>query len=765
MTSTINDSVDSQDYIKNTESTNQRDIHPQQVNESSNFLKIPLLDDIIFDPANGVLISGSGPSSLVFNTLVNYNTRIKIYEPQLAIDWFVTEDSREWTFLIRDNVLFHNGKVLTSTAVELSLERLFNPDHPAFLPGNDFYEFDTAFRDAYDRTQALSNNLVTIYFLESFAEVLETLNIIYILSPDSLQNDVFNDPIGTGPFSYNEQGSNDSYFQFLPFQDHYRGITVFEEIVYTFARDYEEDIANNRDQFNFVPFGDFFVRNYLDNVTSGGYWEVISDDVVIANLLSWINYNNPLLADKQVRLALNLAINQSEYIDDVGPELGFPMKSIYTSDMLYYDDALHEIDYNIDQANQILDDAGYSRNGEGIRFSLNVIGLDHREPQIEILKVQLGFLGIDTSNSYVDYDWFELILARDFDIFLAGFGYDSLDPGTLGDLLRSDGSFNLGGIKNDVFDFLFTRLQKTPVRQERRFYSNLIQQELIDEIPFINLMEMKGTSLIEKSLAGRISYIQFKFIFHYSKPINLQHSLNLYAHTSNEVAEGSTFVVTNEPIYYWHQDAIVNLTIGSELIVTISKTRDSDPTNAEQDQVVASWNISTNDPSQTYGLKLYYDEDELPNSFDGNFKAKSTIDQSGSSELLVIKNQDLELHFIEIEVKGDNFIELENDISVVSTGTFPPNTTPNFVEPPRGDSVKLNILLFFTLSLAATGIIMIRPHKTTRKRLFLHLREDWITYQLFLPEKRKILTVVIITIIIAIGSFWFLRDFTMLRDL
>jgi ABC-type transport system substrate-binding protein len=59
----------------------------------------------------------------IFDTLVAYSLETTDVEPALATRWSVSRDGLVWTFTLRDNVRFHDGKALTATDVVASLER------------------------------------------------------------------------------------------------------------------------------------------------------------------------------------------------------------------------------------------------------------------------------------------------------------------------------------------------------------------------------------------------------------------------------------------------------------------------------------------------------------------------------------------------------------------------------------------------------------------------------------------------------------------
>ena len=80
------------------------------------------------DPAK-IVGYPSGPAILylISNKLVRVGTDLKLY-PDLAESWESSDDGREWTFKLRDDVTFHDGTPFTSEAVRAHFEHARNPE-------------------------------------------------------------------------------------------------------------------------------------------------------------------------------------------------------------------------------------------------------------------------------------------------------------------------------------------------------------------------------------------------------------------------------------------------------------------------------------------------------------------------------------------------------------------------------------------------------------------------------------------------------------
>ena len=84
---------------------------------------------------------------------------------------------------------------------------------------------------------------------------------------------------------------------------------------------------------------------------------------------------NVALEDPQVRLAMALAINKPDLVDIVLQGLGKPGDTIVPPALgggFWHDDNIKDVQFNLDQANQVLEDAGYKLGSDNVRAKGNV---------------------------------------------------------------------------------------------------------------------------------------------------------------------------------------------------------------------------------------------------------------------------------------------------------------------------------------------------------------------------------------------------------
>ncbi len=84
------------------------------------------------DPALITDVQGGGIAAKLFNGLVRFNENLDIV-PDIARSWQLSEDQRTYTFRLRFDVSFSNGRKITARDVKYSFERVLIPQTKAPL--------------------------------------------------------------------------------------------------------------------------------------------------------------------------------------------------------------------------------------------------------------------------------------------------------------------------------------------------------------------------------------------------------------------------------------------------------------------------------------------------------------------------------------------------------------------------------------------------------------------------------------------------------
>src|SRR5688572_7274775 len=176
-------------------------------------------------------------ASLLFNGLTRLDNRLQP-QPDLAERWEVSQDGTVLTFFLRENARWHDGRHLTAADVVYSYRTLAGvaPDTPQLVRIQD----TVASVEAPD----LGGREVRFTLKRRFSPILADLSIPVLPShiltgtlPVDLPNHPFNDePVGTGPFSFEERVEGQS-ISLQGNKKFYRGAPQLESVALLVAPD------------------------------------------------------------------------------------------------------------------------------------------------------------------------------------------------------------------------------------------------------------------------------------------------------------------------------------------------------------------------------------------------------------------------------------------------------------------------------------------------------------------------------------------------
>ena len=141
-------------------------------------------------------------SEMIYNRLLQYDATMMDPKPDIAESWEVSDDGFTYTFKIRDDVKFHNGKELTAADIEYSWNRCRNEiADKGRCKGelNDVVSFSAT--GDYEFTVVLDK--ASPVFLPSMAHWS-----LAIVDEGSI-GQVDTNPIGTGPYKFVSQVVDD----------------------------------------------------------------------------------------------------------------------------------------------------------------------------------------------------------------------------------------------------------------------------------------------------------------------------------------------------------------------------------------------------------------------------------------------------------------------------------------------------------------------------------------------------------------------------
>lgn len=328
----------------------------------------------------------------IYETLFKYNGEMEL-TPELATGHTQVSDT-VWDIHLREDVKFHDGNPLNADAVVYSIRRVMDESNSR-----------SSEYDHIASVVAKNEYTVTITTVEPYAPTIASLTdpLVSMVSPDA--TDLASDPVGTGPFMYdnNEFGAS---LSLVRNPDYWGGGVKLEDVTLTYVSDSTTRAAmlesGDVDMARGLPYPQ------VSTIEGDPDLDVISKETMRAYFM-FVNTEKAPLDDVRVRQAINYAINRDEVVDvaleGVG---GVPAKGVFPSIFPWANDELAGYPHDQATALSLLADAGITdidsdgvlELSSGEDFTLNIMTYTSRaalQPSVEVIQSQLEDIGIDVT--------------------------------------------------------------------------------------------------------------------------------------------------------------------------------------------------------------------------------------------------------------------------------------------------------------------------------------------------------------------------------
>ena len=436
----------------------------------------------------------------VFGGLVTIDPSLDIV-PDLAESWDISEDGRVYTFYLRPDAKFHDGKPVTAHDVLWSLERVTNPLTES--PVADQYLGDIVGvkeKLAGDATTISGVKFIdehtvqmTIDDAKSYFLAKLTYPTGFVLDKENLEGNPrnwFREPNGTGPFMLKEYVVGETLV-LARNENYHLGPPKLEEVEFILSGGtsllmYENDEIHVAG----VSLADL---DRLSDPENDLFPEVKTAPASFSVNYIGLNVNEPPLDDVKVRQALNFAIDKREIASIVLGDLVEPADGILPPNFPGYSEGVRGYTFDPVRAKQLLAESKYGDDLENIppitittpgNFGANV-SLDMEV----ILQMWERNLGITAEFQQTEYATFLKDLHKGrFQMFDIGWIADYPDPENFLDILfHSESSNNHTHYSNPEVDDLLMQARVETDNVARYELYNRAEQMILDDAPWVPL--------------------------------------------------------------------------------------------------------------------------------------------------------------------------------------------------------------------------------------------------------------------------------------
>lgn len=447
------------------------------------------------------------PSTKIFESLLSYDFQLNP-KPNLAESWTIAPDGKRYTFKLRKNVKWHDGKPFTADDVVFTFGEYLIDVHPRA-------------KTVFERTKVakIDDHTVEFTLQEPFSPLIRSFDLGTLIVPahlykgtDFRKNPYNTKPVGTGPFKFKEWKRGE-YIHLVRNDDYWRsGLPYLKEIYYRFVPDAaSRAMALESQQMHLATQNDLELLdvNRLAkmpgiSVTNKG-WEWGSPIV-------WIEMNTRKAPfnDKRFRQAVMYALDRNFMRDNVFQGYAKTATGPIHSDSPFYEPNVRKYEFDPAKAEALLDEMGLKRGANGMRTTVKLLGLPYGEMwnrAAEYTRQALRKVGVDVVLEPSDAaGWADR--TRNWNFEMTMYFLTTLSDPALGvsrtfmsDNQRQGVLFtNHSGYANPKVDDLFRRAAMTVNEAERKKLYSEVQQIMVDEAAVAWLVELVWPTVYNKKL-------------------------------------------------------------------------------------------------------------------------------------------------------------------------------------------------------------------------------------------------------------------------
>ncbi|MGQ0606840.1 MAG: ABC transporter substrate-binding protein [Chloroflexota bacterium] len=468
-------------------------------------------------------------SELLYNGLVGLDDDLNPI-PELAESWEVSDDGTTYTFTLRDDVLWHDGEPFTSADVTFSFEEVLLEHHARTR---------ASMSSALASIDAPDETTVVFTFNQPYGPLLLQLDVteapivarhVYE-GTDPLEAPANLEPIGTGPFRFVSY-TPESEIRFAANDDYFRGRPPLDEVVQRIIPDAGSSVIA-------LEAGEV---QWLWGVPGADQERLAADENIEflrtdrnpggSNCIMTVSFNleNPIFADVNVRRAFAHGLDRQAFLERVLFGEGRVAEAPISSGIAWaHSDAVEIPGYDPAEAERLLDEVGWAREGDGTRTAQGVEGVDDGASLTvefahfptfarygELLRTQLGEIGVEVELVPLEPPVFAetVFTDRAFDTNIISYcnGNDPeigvrrmFDSAQIGPVPFS----NAAAYSNPDVDQLLTEAVQTVDLTDRGALYGEMQEIVVEDLPYIWIVETEATRAHRSSCTGFIAYAQF----------------------------------------------------------------------------------------------------------------------------------------------------------------------------------------------------------------------------------------------------------------
>jgi peptide/nickel transport system substrate-binding protein len=423
----------------------------------------------------------------LYGSLIKYDLDGVTPVPDLAESWS-TPDAKVWTFKLRKDVKWHDGKPFTAEDVKFTFDAMLDPK---------VNKTNIGILVTLKRTDVLDPHTVRLTFDEPLASLPVGLGWLIFILPKHLlagtdlnkPTEFLKNPIGTGPFKFKEFVAG-SYTTVVPNPDYFGEKAKIDAVIFKQIPDLNTQVAQVLTGELDIAFPEVQQLDALKNAAN----VEVKYMTPIQYFFIGVNNRNPLFTDKRVRQALAYAVDRQAILESaVQGKAILATGPIHPAIKWAYNPDVKKYPYDPTRAKELLTEAGWkpgasgtlAKDGKPFSFTITSTSGNATRQQINVaLQQYLKRVGIETKLEFLEPNLFDQkFFAFEFDCMMH---FSQLFPDP--DLINYFGTGkrnNYFGYSNPEADRLLEQGRSTTDPQKRAAAYKKFQEIVAEDVPVV----------------------------------------------------------------------------------------------------------------------------------------------------------------------------------------------------------------------------------------------------------------------------------------
>ena len=473
-----------------------------------------------FDAAQSTAVASFNASSYpVFDTLLAYKPGTTELMPSLAQKWDVSPDGKTYTFHLRPNVQFHTtdefkpSRALQAEDVIFTFGRMIQKNHPSnrFYPAEYPYAVDMGLHSNIVSIKKIDALTVKFKLKQADAPFLSKLAVPFavIHSVEYAQQlakvgrlaDLNQKPVGTGPFIFSSY-AKDETIRYNANRAHWNPAAVkLDKLIFSIATDaavrYQKLQKGECDLMGMPNPAD------LVEMRANPDLKVVTTEGLNVGYVAY-NLEKPKLNQREVRLALDMAINRQALVAAAYGDQAVVASNPFPPSLWAYNTSLKNPPVDVAKAKALLAKAGYPM---GFETEIWTTTLNKSWRTLaEMLQADWAKIGVKAN--IVTLEWGEYLKRLnqgDHSIALSSWTGDYADPENFLNVLltcKAVGGSNHARYCSPEFDALVNQAGSLTNQAERTKLYEQAQVLFKHDLPWSTLSHAVKTQPLRKTVQG-----------------------------------------------------------------------------------------------------------------------------------------------------------------------------------------------------------------------------------------------------------------------